>query len=196
MRVERLEALRTRYEQLLVRGPARRRFGRGGEPPSLEPLERLDARLSRAGVHTAADLKLLVQLARQTGALAALARSFGTRADAALEALDRRLGWAARTADGRWAAGERGRLERAFVQGRRVVRTADLLVTPAELSADALPPVPPPTERVARPAGRWQRPRTVVAAWLLERGLANLGDLERRRRDIRRAQALLEAGAL
>jgi Mg-chelatase subunit ChlD len=36
----------------------------------------------------------------------------------------------------------------------------------------------------------------VVAAWLLERGLASVGDLERRRRDIRRAQALLETGAL
>src|SRR5262249_21241283 len=67
---------------------------------------------------------------------------------------------------------------------------------------------PPPPGRDAPPRGPsaarghqpwsppWQRPRTVVAAWLLERGLASVGDLEQRRRDIRRAQALLEAGAL
>jgi len=196
MRVQRLELLRARHEALLVRGPARRRFGREREPPSLEPLELLDARLSRAGVHTAADLKLLLQLARQTGALPALARGFGARADQALAALERRLRWAERTPDGRWVTGERALLERAFLQGRRVARTADLLDRPAEATVDAFPTAPMLAEPSPGEGRRWQRPRTVAAAWLLERGLANVGDLEQRRRDIRRAQALLEAGVL
>src|SRR5262249_55011349 len=190
------ERLRARHEALLVRGPGRRRFRNRGTPPSLEPLELLDARLSRAGVHTAADLKLLLQLARQTQALPALAQGFGARAAEALQSLERRVRWAARTADGRWQAGERARLERAFVQARRVARTSDLLVRPAELTVEALPAAPDVAESSAPRTHPWQRPRTVVAAWLLERGLASVGDLEQRRRDIRRAQALLEAGAL
>jgi len=196
MRIERLERLQARHEALLARGPARRRFGRRIEPPPLEPLDLLDARLSRAGVHTAADLKLLLQLARQTGALPALARGFGIRADEALTSLERRLRWAERTPDGRWIAGERARLERAFVQARRVARTADLLHRPAEVTVEAFPTIPTLPDTASRQGRRWQRPRTVVAAWLLERGLGNLGDLEQRRRDIRRAQALLEAGVL
>src|SRR5262249_4695110 len=83
-----------------------------------------------------------------------------------------------------------------LVQARRVARTSDLLVRPAELTVEALPAAPDVAESSAPRTHPWQRPRTVVAAWLLERGLASVGDLEQRRRDIRRAQALLEAGAL
>src|SRR5262252_1510126 len=119
MRAERLERLRARFERLRADGPRRSRFG-SRPAPSLEPLEVLDARLTRAGVHTAADLKLLLRLSRRHGA----------RADEALGALEARLDWSRRTRDGRWAAGERARLERAFLRAERVARTADLLETP------------------------------------------------------------------
>ncbi len=51
-----------------------------------------------------------------------------------------------------------------------------------------LPQSPPPR--------RWARPRTAVASFLLERGLGEVADPERRRLDVQRAHALLEAGAL
>ncbi len=190
MRADRLEQLRARFERLRADGP-RRSFLRPGQPPSLEPLETLDARLTRAGVHTAADLRLLLRLARREGGQAELARRFGTQADAALAALQARLAWSRRTRDGRWAAGERSRLERAFLRAERVVRTADLLEGKAEVLPDWPLQLPQPP-----PQRRWARPRTAVASFLLERGLGEVADPERRRLDVQRAHALLEAGAL
>jgi hypothetical protein len=190
LRSERLERLRARFERLRVDGPRRSRFGRR-PAPSLEPLERLDARLTRAGVHTAADLRLLVRLARREGTHVELARRFGERADEALAALEARIGWSRRTADGRWAAGERARLERAFLKAERVARTADVLEAPGEVPP-RWPVQPAPTSAPRR----WGRPRTALASFLLERGLAEVSDPERRRLDVQRAHALLEAGAL
>src|SRR5262249_32973378 len=105
-------------------------------------------------------------------------------------ALEARLAWSRRTRDGRWAAGERARLERAFLRAERVARTADLLDSPGEVSPEwpVLPPSPPAPRH-------WVRPRTAVAAVLLERGLAARAAPERGRLDVRRAQALREAGA-
>ena len=170
MRADRLERLRARFERLRADGPRRSLFGRR-PAPSLEALETLDARLGRAGVHTAADLRLLLRLARRQGGHAELARRFGGRADGALAALEARVDWNRRTSDGRWIAGERARLERAFLRAERVVRTADLLDAPGEVSPEwtVLPP-PVPAQR------RWSRPRTAVAALLLERGLAEVAD--------------------
>ncbi|MGZ6098208.1 MAG: hypothetical protein ACXWLL_07430 [Myxococcaceae bacterium] len=190
MRADRLEQLRARFERLRADGP-RRSFLRRGQPPSLEPLETLDARLTRAGVHTAADLRLLLRLARREGSQAELARRFGARADAALAALQARLAWSRRSRDGRWAVGERSRLERAFLRAERVVRTADLL----EGKAEVLPEWPVQLPQ-SPPQRRWARPRTAVASFLLERGLGEVADPERRRLDVQRAHALLEAGAL
>ncbi|HTS79448.1 MAG TPA: hypothetical protein VMH40_02520 [Myxococcaceae bacterium] len=190
MRAERLERLRARFERLRADGPGRKRF-RARPAPSLAPLETLDARLTRAGVHTAADLRLLVRLARRAGTQADLAQRFGARADEALGALEARIDWNRRTSDGRWPAGERARLERAFLKAERVVRTADVLHAPGEVAGEW--PVQPPPAPVPR---RWERPRTALAALLLERGLGELPDPERRRRDVQRAHALLEAAAL
>src|SRR5690242_16844651 len=158
MRAERLERLRARFERLRADGP-RRTLLRTRPAPSLEPLEVLDARITRAGVHTAADLKLLLRLSRRQGGHAELARRFGLRADEALGALEARLAWSRRTPDGRWAAGERARLERAFLRAERVARTADLLDAPGEVSPEW--PVLPPAAPAPR---RWARPRTAVAA--------------------------------
>jgi hypothetical protein len=190
VRADRLERLRARFERLRARGPRRTFLGQR-RAPTLEPLEVLDARLTRAGVHTAADLRLLIRLARREGSHAELARRFGERTDAALAALEARLAWNGRTSDRRWVAGERARLERAFLRAERVVRTADLLEAPGEVSPEW------PLMLSAAPAPRrWARPRTVVAALLLERGLSELADPERRRLDVQRAHALLESGAL
>jgi hypothetical protein len=190
MRADRLERLRARFERLRARGP-RRTFLRQRRAPTLEPLEILDARLTRAGVHTAADLRLLIRLARREGSHADLARRFGERTDTALAALEARLAWNHRTPDGRWMAGERARLERALLRAERVVRTADLLEAPGEVSPEwPLMLASPPTPR------RWARPRTAVASVLLERGLSEVADPERRRLDVQRAHALLESGAL
>ncbi len=190
MRAERLERLRARFERLRADGPRRALFGKPAAP-SLAPLETLDARLTRAGVHTAADLRLLVRLARREGSHAALARRFGERTDAALAALEARLGWSRRTADGRWVAGERARLERAFLRAERVVRTADVLDAPAEVVAEwpLLPSSGPAPQSRAHS-------RSAVGALLLERGLSQVADPERRRLDVQRAHALLESGAL
>ena len=190
MRAERLERLRARFERLRADGP-RRSFFRRRAAPSLEPLERLDSRLTRAGVHTAADLRLLVRLARREGTQAELSRKLGQRADEALAALEARIAWSRRTPDGRWAAGERARLERCFLKAERIVRTADVLEAPGEV-----PPEWPVQPAPAPPQRRWERPRTALASFLLERGLGEVADPERRRLDVRRAHALLEAGAL
>lgn len=189
MRADRLERLRTRFERLRADGP-RRALLRRPSAPSLEPLERLDARLTRAGVHTAADLRLLLRLARWERTQPELARRFGARADEALTALEARIAWNRRTRDGRWASGERARLERAFLKAERVARTADLLEAPGEVVPEWAPQPRSATSR------RWERPRTALASFLLERGLAEVSDPERRRRDVVRAHALLEAGAL
>ena len=108
MRAERLERLRARFERLRADGPRRSVFGRR-KSPSLDALETLDGRLTRAGVHTAADLRLLLRLARRQGGHAELARRFGEQADGALASLEARLDWNRRTPDGRWFAGERAR---------------------------------------------------------------------------------------
>ncbi|RPH67681.1 MAG: VWA domain-containing protein [Myxococcaceae bacterium] len=190
MRADRLERLRARFERLRAQGPRRTFLGQR-RAPTLEPLEILDARLTRAGVHTAADLRLLIRLARREGIHAELARRFGERTDAALAALEARLAWNRRTSDGRWVAGERARLERALLRAERVVRTADLLEAPGEVSPEW------PLLLSAAPAPRrWTRPRTAVASVLLERGLSEVADPERRRLDVQRAHALLESGAL
>jgi len=190
MRADRLERLRARFERLRADGPRRSFLGRR-PAPSLEALETLDGRLTRAGVHTAADLRLLLRLARRQGGHAELAIRFGKQADGAVAALEARLDWNRRTPDGRWAAGERARLERAFLRAERVVRTADLLASPGEVSPEwTLLPPPAPAPK------RWARPRTAVASLLLERGLAEVADPERRRLDVQRAHALLESGAL
>ena len=178
MRAERLERLRARFERLRADGPRRTLFGKR-PPPSLDPLDVLDARLTRAGVHTAADLRLLLRLSRRQGGHVELARRFGERADLALGALEARLAWSRRTPDGRWVAGERARLERAFLRAERVARTADLLEAPGEVRAE-WPVLPPP----AHAPRRWTRPRTAIAAFLLERGLSELADPERRRLDV------------
>ena len=190
MRADRLERLRARFERLRTDGPRRSRWA-SRPAPSLEPLDTLDARLTRAGVHTAADLRLLLRLARREGTQPELARRIGQRADGALAALEARLGWCSRTRDGRWAAGERARLERAFLKAERVVRTADLLEAPGEVVPEW--PVQPPS---ASPPQAGQRPRTVLAGFLLQRGLAEVADPERRRVDVQRAHVLLEAAAL
>ena len=190
MRADRLERLRARFERLRADGPRRTFLGRR-PAPSLEALETLDARLTRAGGHTAADLRLLLRLARRQGGHAELASRFGKQADGAVAALEARLDWNRRTPDGRWFAGERARLERAFLRAERIVRTADLLASPGEVSPEwaLLPPGPPAPKH-------WARPRTAVASLLLERGLAEVADPERRRLDVHRAHALLESGAL
>lgn len=178
------------FERLRAAGPGRALFGQRA-PPSLAALETLDTRLTRAGVHTAADLRLLVRLARREGTHLDLARRFGERADEALAALEARVRWSRRTADGRWAAGERSRLERAFLRAERVARTADVLQAPGEVTAEwPVQPPPGPTPR------RGEHPRTVVGALLLERGLWEVADPARRRLDVHRAHALLESGAL
>src|SRR5215468_1393025 len=142
MRAERLERLRARFERLRADGPKRSVFGQR-PAPSLEALEVLDGRLTRAGVHTAADLRLLLRLSRRQGGHAELALRFGKQADGAIDALEARLAWCRRTRDGRWAAGERARLERAFLRAERVARTADLLESPGEVSPE-WPILPPP----------------------------------------------------
>src|SRR5215831_4203469 len=162
MRAERLERLRARFERLRADGPRRTLLG-PRPPPSLEVLEVLDARLTRAGVHTAADLRLLLRLSRRQGGHVELARRFGQQANEALDALEARLAWSRRTRDGRWTAGERARLERAFLRAERVARTADLLEAPGEVAPEwpILPPAGPAPQR-------WSRPRTAIAAILLE----------------------------
>ncbi|HVP60923.1 MAG TPA: hypothetical protein VMT11_10215 [Myxococcaceae bacterium] len=179
------------FERLRADGPRRALFGQRRQAPSLAPLETLDARLTRTGVHTAADLRLLIRLARREGNSVGLARRFGERADAALDALEARIRWSRRTADGRWVAGERGRLERAFLRAERVVRTADVLEAPGEATPEW--PVQPPSVPCPHRPGQ---PRNAVGAFLLERGLSELADPERRRLDVQRAHALLESGAL
>jgi hypothetical protein len=190
MRADRLERLRARFERLRADGPRRSLLGRR-PAPSLEALETLDGRLTRAGVHTAADLRLLLRLARRQGGHAELAILFGKQADGAVAALEARLDWNRRTPDGRWAAGElcaAGACVPPGGAGGPDRRSPGLTRGGEPGVAAAPPPAPAPK--------RWARPRTAVASLLLERGLAEVADPERRRLDVQRAHALLESGAL
>ena len=179
---------------------ARAMFERGEDSGErLDVLRELDRDFDRAGVHTAADAKLLRELGKMKGKLGSLAEGLADRALAALIEFDA----AVRRAERLLAAqsvppGLATSLDADFVRLARVVKVADLFVRTAsedEAPAEAF-------EVFARPS-RDRRPpasaRLAVAEFWAKRAQDNVSDVGQKRRDLDLAHELLlraSAGSL
>ena len=140
MQGPRLNALRDRLDALregrkVETGLVRRALAalrKGGAGAGLDGLRALDLEFDRAGVHTAADARLLRDLGRQQGRLGKLGEGLQDRARDALEAFEAAVDEAEQAfARGELAPGAVTRLEQDFVRLARAVKVADLFTAPA-----------------------------------------------------------------
>ncbi|HYO58862.1 vWA domain-containing protein [Archangium sp.] len=160
---------------------------------SLPTLTALDRALERVGVHTLADARLLLELGVRKGRVGDLATGLKTRAQEALEEFERTLEPVEKMLrGGRTPPGARTALERGFVRLARVLRVADLFLSPT----------PPPREEggfeiFARPGPLWNdrgapsTARMAVAEFLAQRARSNVEDLVQKRRDLDIAHEIL-----
>ncbi len=170
---------------------ARALFDRDDGSQSLEALRGLDRDFDRAGVHTAADAKLLRELGKMKGKLGLLCEGLAERAQAALGDFE----LAVRRAERLLAAqalppGLVTALDADFVRLARVVKVADLFVrssTEVDSNEKAF-------ELFARPV-RDSRPpasaRLAVAEFWVQRAQNNVHDVGGKRRDLDLAHELL-----
>lgn len=162
------------------------------EAPKLETLMALDRDFDRAGVHTAADARLLRELGKLKGRLPDVAPGLGRRAAVALAELDGALRRAERQLAGNeLPPGAVTELEAHFVRLARAVKIATLFEAVNEQSntsghnfeilphARNLERAPPTSARVA------------VAEFWAKRARENVGDLLQKRRDLDLAHELL-----
>ena len=159
---------------------------------SLPTVTALDRALERVGVHTLADARLLLELGVKKGRVGALATGLGERANESLEEFERTLDAVEKMhQSGRTPPGARTALERGFVQLARVLRVADLFLSPSPATpSEAL-------EIFARPAsagheqGAPSKARMAVAEFLARRARATVDDVVQKRRDLDIAHELL-----
>ncbi|MFT3837685.1 MAG: vWA domain-containing protein [Myxococcaceae bacterium] len=195
-----LTALRARLDALKegrvleggLLGRARALFDRG-EVGTLEVLHALDRELDRAGVMTAADAKLLLELGKIKGRLGKLGAGLSERATRACEEYE----WSLRRAERQLASeqlppGALTTLEADFSRLGRAVKVADLFVAP-KAPAEVF-------EVFARPPGPDGAPpksaKVAVAEFWARRAADNVSDVAQKRRDVDAAyELLLRAGA-
>ena len=170
----------------------------GGE--KLDVLRELDRDFDRAGIHTAADAKLLRELGKMKGKLGGLSEGLAARAEAALGEFE----LAVRRAERLLAAqslppGLITSLDGDFVRLARAVKVADLFVRRPQEEAE---PKDGLFVLFARP-DRDPRPpasaRLAVAEFWAARAQGNVNDVAQKRRDLDLAHELLlraSAGSL
>jgi hypothetical protein len=197
----RLARLRLRLDALQGRGAppeGLRGWWKGMTAPSevaldLPTVAALDRALERVGVHTLADARLLLELGVKKGRVGELATGLRERAHEALEEFERTLDAVEKMHQaGRTPPGARTALERGFVQLSRVLRVADLFLSPP-----AAPVAVEAVEIFARPAvstparGAPTRARMAVAEFLAQRARTTVDDVVQKRRDLDMAHELL-----
>ncbi len=162
------------------------------EGPKLETLMALDRDFDRAGIHTAADARLLRDLGKLKGRLPELAPGLGKRAAQALSELDGAL----RRAERQLGAGELPpgavtELEAHFVRLARAVKIATLFEAVAEQSNKHGHDfeILPHARSLERPPP--QSARLAVAEFWAKRARDNVSDLLQKRRDLDLAHELL-----
>ena len=160
---------------------------------SLPTLTALDRAMERVGVHTLADARLLLELGVRKGRVGELATGLKTRAQEALEEFERTLDAVEKMLRaGRTPPGARTALERGFVRLTRVLRVADLFMSPTPSSQEEAS-----FEIFARPGPVWNdrvapsTARMAVAEFLAQRARANVEDLVQKRRDLDMAHEIL-----
>jgi hypothetical protein len=160
---------------------------------SLPTVTALDRALERVGVHTLADARLLLDLGVKKGRVGELATGLKTRAQQALEEFEQTLDAVEKMLRvGRTPPGARTALERGFVRLTRVLRVADLFMSPT----------PPAQEEggfeiFSKPGPLWNdrgapsKASMAVAEFLAQRARENVEDLVQKRRDLDIAHELL-----
>lgn len=192
MLVDRFNAIRARLDAVKAGRPpplgifarAKAFFARDDGQASLDALIALDGELERAGVHTAADARLLRELGASKGRLASLSQGLAARAVEALDQYDAALVEAERLA----ALDETPvplvrQLDDAFLRLARIVKVAAVFERPP------VPGAPPPeAELFARPRpSRLAAPSTArlaVAEFFAERARQAVEDSAQKRRDL------------
>ncbi|WNG16259.1 VWA domain-containing protein [Cystobacter fuscus] len=180
------------------RGEGMRSWWRGMTAPaevdlSLPTVTALDRALERVGVHTLADARLLLELGVKKGRVGELAKGLKERAHEALEEFERTLEAVHKMHHaGRTPPGARTTLERGFVRLVRVLRVADLFLSPSapapDSGAEQLFPRPGPSWNAQRAPSR---ARMAVAEFLAQRARATVDDVVQKRRDLDMAHELL-----
>ncbi len=186
---QRLDALKSGQVQepgLFER--ARALFDREEGSP-LQMLHALDRDFDRAGIHTAADAKLLRELGKLKGRLGGLCEGLTGRAEVALGEFDAALRKAERLLGaGALPPGTATALEVDFIRLARAAKVADLFYLPPETAAAA------PFELYGSPQSEAHPPasaRIAVAQFWARRAQANVNDVAAKRRDLDLAHELL-----
>ncbi len=172
---------------------ARSLFDRG-EEPTLTVLHGLDREFDRAGVLTAADARLLLELGKLKGRLGRLGEGLAGRAEHALDEYEGVLRRAERLLGAQQLPpGLLTSLEGDFARLARAVKVADLFAAPR-------PAAETPFEVFARPREGSDSPPTsakvAVAEYWAKRAADNVSDVAQKRRDVDAAyELLLRSGA-
>ncbi|MBK7860191.1 MAG: VWA domain-containing protein [Archangiaceae bacterium] len=160
------------------------------EAPRLDTLLALDRDFDRAGVHTAADARLLRELGKMKGRLPDVTPGLGRRAAQALAELEQ----AVRRAERQLSASELPpgtvtQLEADFVRLARAVKIATLFEAGAADVPQASSELLPHARALTRPPP--QNPKLAVAEFWATRARENVADLLQKRRDLDLAHELL-----
>ena len=160
---------------------------------SLPTVTALDRALERVGVHTLADARLLLELGVKKGRVGDVATGLKTRAQESLEEFERALDTVEKMIRvGRTPPGARTALERGFVRLARVLRVAEVFLSPTPSS-----PQEGEFEIFAKPPPLWSdrgapsKARMAVAEFLAQRARENVEDLVQKRRDLDIAHEIL-----
>ena len=168
---------------------------------SLDELVALDADLEHAGVHTAADARLLRDLGELKGRVQELREGLSERAEQSIAAFEKVLGeveW--RAASGEPVVERLSRLERDFTRLARVVKVAAVFAGgPTAAQGDAQGDFEGDFEgdfgstrsRGLRPAASPARAKVAVAEFIAQRAAKNVSDSSQKRRDLDLAYELV-----